>query len=68
MKDGSFLETPSAENTGTWLSVSGVNSYDDADMWAERFEMEIYAGIGLISPIHIHHPVPGFHSWGIEFS
>lgn len=55
-------------NGYTWLSVSGVNSYDDADMWAERFEMEIYEGIGLISPIHIHHPVPGLHSWGIEFN
>ena len=37
-------------------------------MWAERLEMEIYKGIETISPIHIHHPVPGLHSWGIEFN
>ena len=55
-------------NGYTWFSVSNVNSYDDCDMWAERVEMEIYEGIGTISPIHIHHPVPGLHSWGIEFN
>lgn len=55
-------------NGYTWFSVSGVSSYDDDDMWAERLAMEIYEGIGTISPIHIHHPVPGLHSWGIEFN
>ncbi|MDE7242371.1 MAG: hypothetical protein K2O18_00050 [Oscillospiraceae bacterium] len=52
----------------TWLSVHGADSYEDCDMWAERFEQALFEGVGTISPVCVHHPVPGLHSWGIEFN
>lgn len=55
-------------NGYTWLSVHDVPSYEDCDMWAKKVEMEIYKAVGAISPIHIHHPIPGLYSWGIEFN
>lgn len=52
----------------TWFSVRTAGSYEDCDMWAERFERVLFDLIGNISPVHVHYPVPGLHSWGIEFN
>lgn len=52
----------------TWISVRAVGSYEDCDMWAERFEQALFGLVGNISPVNVHYPVPGLHNWGIEFN
>lgn len=53
-------------NGFTWISVSGVDSYDEADAWAKKLEETIFDGI-TISPVYVHHP-DGHHAWGVEFN
>ena len=55
-------------NGYTWFSVRTVGPYEDCDMWAERFELALFELIGNVSPVNVHYPVPGFHTWGIEFN
>lgn len=52
----------------TWFSVRTAGSYEDCDMWAERFEQALFGLVGTISPVNVHYPVPGLHTWGIEFN